>query len=110
MNGKILWSERFVKDETYRIFSYTNTYEVWIPVHWMKEPDDEALRELERVARESFNTNPHWRVPRYNNGLALRWISDREFLRIENLRYKDRPDGHIRKTYVVFLETETLCD
>lgn len=109
MNGKLMWSERFVKDETYHMSSYTNTYEVWIPVHWMTEPDDDVLGVLESVARRSLDTNPKWKVPR-QSGPALRWISGRTFDRIENYRFEGRPDGHIRATYIVIIETESICD
>jgi hypothetical protein len=104
-----MWSERFVKDETYKMYSNTNQYEVWIPVHWFTEPDDDVLARLESVARKALDTNPAWRVPR-GNGLALRWISNRSFDRIVTYRFEDRPDGHIRATYIVIIETESICD
>jgi hypothetical protein len=103
-----MWSERFVVDSTYKSHSYTNTYEVWIPVKWMTEPRDSDLYLIEKAAKDAFNTNPAWKVPRQMT--SLRWVSGREFLRLAVNRYACRPDGHINETYVVFLETESMCD
>lgn len=109
MNGKIMWSERFINSNSYRMHSYTNTYEVWVPVHFMAEPTEEMIVRLETVARKAFETNPAWRVPS-QGGPCLRWISGRDFDRIEVTRYQGRKDGHIEAAHVVFIETESICD
>lgn len=109
MNGKIMWSERFVNSDSYHMSSYTNTYEVWIPIQWNVEPTDTMIARVESFAREAFQTNPAWKVPR-QGGPALRWISNRSFDRVHVIRNGDRPDGYIKDAYVVFIETESICD
>jgi hypothetical protein len=106
MNGKMMWTERFLKEGSVKQDSYGQNYEVWIPVHWMTEPTEDLLKKLEATAKVASGTV--WR-PKYC-GPALRWISDRSFNRIEELRYKGSATGHILETYVVLNEREAMAD
>jgi hypothetical protein len=108
MNGRIMWSERFVNDDSYKMLSYCNVYEVWIPIEWNVEPTEEMIARIETVARKALDTNPEWKVK--SCGPSLRWISARSFERVHVIRHNDLPDGHIKDAYVVISETESICD
>jgi len=108
MNGKMMWTERFVKEGSVKQDSWGQNYEVWIPIHWMTEPTEDLLKKLEEgaIVREAIRTN--WKL-KYC-GPSLRWTSDRSFNRIEVLRYKGSATGHILETYVVLNEREAMVD
>jgi hypothetical protein len=102
MNGKMMWSERFLKEGSVKQDSYGQNYEVWIPVNWFVPPTEDLLKKLEAAAQVAAGTR--WR-PQYG-GPALRWISDRSFNRIQVIG----ETGQIWETYVVLNEREAMAD